>query len=89
MKAKDRQKLKGRAHALSPIIILGNNGLTEAVHAEIEKALDAHELIKIRVNAEDKMERELLTEEICETHKCELIQKIGHIIVIYRENPEK
>lgn len=89
MKAKDRQHLKAQAHALSPVIILGANGLTEAVHAEIEKALDAHELIKIRVNAEDKTERELLIEEIVEMHKAELIQKIGHILVVFRENPEK
>lgn len=89
MNAKERQRLKGLAHGLSPIIILGQNGLTDAVHAEINKALDSHELIKIRVNAEDKTERELLSEEICEVQKAELIQKIGHIIVIFRENPEK
>lgn len=89
MNSKDRQKLKAMAHALSPVIILGANGLTDAVHAELEKALNSHELIKVRVNAEDNIERELLIEEICEVHQAELIQKIGHVIVIFRENPEK
>ncbi len=83
-----KQHLRSKAHSLKPTIIIGNHGLTPAVQAEINHALEAHELIKIRVNAIDREERQLMTEEICRAQYAELIQSIGHIIVIYRENLE-
>lgn len=83
-----KQHFRGLAHGLKPIIIIGNHGLTPAVQAEINNALEAHELIKIRVNAIDREERQLMTKEICREQHAELIQSIGHIIVIYRENAD-
>ncbi len=83
-----KKHLKQKAHSLSPVVILGGNGLTEGVHGEIEVALQAHELIKIRVNADDREQRKQLTQQICEKHKAELIQAIGHIIAIYRQRQD-
>jgi RNA-binding protein len=84
-----RSELKSKAHHLKPVIIIGGDGLTPGVHNEIDRALNDHELIKIRVNAEDRSERKLLTEEILKFHKAELIGSIGHIIIVYRINTEK
>ncbi len=83
-----RQLLKAKAHKLRTVVIIGANGLTENVHSEIDTALTAHELIKIRVNAQDSEERAERITEICDQHDAELVQSIGHIIVIYRKNDE-
>ena len=79
-----KQRLKGLAHSLHALVIIGNHGLTEAVQAEIECALEAHELIKIRVNAATKEDRQAITEAICQERDAALVQTIGHIVVIYR-----
>ena len=80
--------LKAKAHSLNPVVMLGQHGLTEAVHAEIDNALTKHELIKIRVNAEDRTVRQQYIEQIVAQHQAELIQTIGHIMVIYRKRPD-
>lgn len=82
------RKLKAQAHALHPVVIIGQHELTAAVHHEIETALHAHELIKIRVNAADKAHRQQMTESICQQHQAFLIGSIGHIIIIYRKNKQ-
>lgn len=89
MKALMKKHLKQKAHSLNPVVIIGGSGLTEGVHREIDVALDAHELIKVRVNAEDRDQRKQMIDTICQHHQADLIQAIGHIIAIYRESPEK
>ncbi len=88
MKAVDKKKLKSEAHSLKPVVTIGQHGLTDAVLAEIELALDHHELIKIKIRAE-RDERPLISEKICASTGAELIQSIGQITVIYRLNPTK
>ncbi|MFI3190268.1 RNA-binding protein [Crenothrix sp. D3] len=88
MKAVDKKKLKSDAHSLKPVVMIGQSGLTDAVLAEIELALDHHELIKIKIRAE-RDERKLISEKICTATHAEAIQSIGQIIVIYRLNPKK
>jgi RNA-binding protein len=68
--------------------MIGQAGLTTGVLAEIELALNSHELIKVKIRAE-RDERQVLSEKICNETKAELIQSIGQIIVIYRLNPNK
>lgn len=68
--------------------MIGQAGLTAAVLAEIELALDSHELIKVRIRAE-REDRKLISEKICAETGAELIQSIGQIAVIYRLNPDK
>ncbi len=89
MKSELKKQLRARAHALNPVVITGQAGVSEAVLNEINLALDHHELIKIRVNAEDRQQRREMSELICAETGAELIQSIGHIITIYRENPDK
>jgi len=88
VKAADKKTLKAQAHSLNPVVMIGQSGLTAAVLAEIEIALNSHELIKIRIRAE-REDRKQITEKICADTKAELIQAIGQIAIIYRKNPEK
>jgi len=88
VKAADKKTLKAQAHSLNPVVMIGQSGLTAAVLAEIEIALNSHELIKIRIRAE-REDRKQITEKICTDTKAELIQAIGQIAIIYRKNPEK
>ncbi len=88
--SKERQRsLKAQAHALKPVVMLGQKGLTEAVLSEIKIALEAHELIKVKVAAEDKEERQAVVAEILTACSAELIGIIGHIAIIYRKKEKK
>jgi RNA-binding protein len=82
----DKKKLKAQAHALHPVVMIGQAGLTAAVCKEINLALDAHELIKVKIRAE-KETRHTISERICQDTTAELIQSIGQIAVFYRKNP--
>lgn len=86
---KTRQQLKAQAHKLKPVVLLGNNGLTDAVNKEIERALQDHELIKIRIHSNDRELRRELFNQISAHCQAELVQVIGSIGVIYRKNPQK
>ena len=88
MNSVDKKKLRAEAHTLKPIVMIGQSGFTAAVLAEIELALDSHELIKVKIRAE-RNERKLISEKICSDTGAELIQTIGQIAVIYRLNPDK
>ena len=83
-----KKKLKAQAHPLSPVVIVGQAGLTPAVIKEINIALDVHELIKVKIRAE-RDDRKLHSAQICSDTQAELIQSIGQIVVIYRKNPKK
>jgi len=85
----ERQALKGRAHRLRPVVLVGAGGLTSPVMAEVDRALKAHELIKIRVMGEDRDARERLLGEVCAATDATPVQHIGRILVIYREQSEK
>ena len=86
---KQIRNLRAQAHSLKPVVIVGGNGLTDNVLNEIDQAVDHHELIKIRLNVGDKDARDAAIAEICEKARSELVQKIGHIIAIYRKNHDK
>ena len=79
-----RLELKSRAHALSPIVIIGNAGLTPAVLGEIERSLKSHDLLKIRIMNDDREARATMMLEICEQLNAGSVQHIGKILVIYR-----
>ena len=83
------RKLRADAHHLSPVVMIGAKGLSEAVQDEINLALLAHELIKIKVNGQDKAACKVIANAICEHQQAALIDVIGHVVVIYRKNPEK
>ncbi len=85
LKETQKRHLRALAHALKPVVIIGGAGLTENVALEIDKALAHHELIKIRVNAEDRDARGQLIDEVTAKTQSERVQSIGHIAVLYRQ----
>lgn len=85
MNTSTKNKLKAEAHHLKPVIIVGAQGITEALTQETEYALLAHELIKIKINAEDKTARKAAAMQLCSALGAEFIQLIGFIAVIYRK----
>lgn len=86
---KQKQFLKGLAHHFSPVVMLGGNGLTEGVLAEIENALDHHELIKVKIAGADREMKQLIIDAIVRETKAVEVQTIGHILVLYRQSEEK
>ncbi len=89
LNAKQRQFLKGLAHPLSPIVRVGKGGATAAVVAETKKSLEAHELIKVRIELDDSAERRDVAEKLAAATDAELAATIGKIAVLYREREEK
>jgi len=85
---KQKQQLKAKAHSLKPVVFIGNNGLSDNVNTEIDRALTDHELIKIRIQTADREIKRELFAEICLSHHAEPIQLIGSIATIYRKNAE-
>ena len=87
------KSLKAESHRLKlkPVVIIGQNGLSENVQNEIEIALEHHELIKIRIPAMDKAGKKLMIETICTRTNADLITAIGSVAVIYRrtENADR
>lgn len=79
-----RKYLKAQAHDLKPVVMIGAGGLTEAVLKETDRALAAHELIKIRVLNDDRAEREAWLSGICERLGAAPVQHIGKLLLIYR-----
>ncbi len=84
-----KRQLKSLGHHLKPVVMVGQHGLTENVLTEIGIALDAHELIKVRVSGADRDERKAMLETICSQCQAELIQSIGHVAVFFRRNRKK
>jgi RNA-binding protein len=85
--ARERSFLKARAHPLEPIVTVGHDGLTEAVLNEVDRALTAHELIKVRVNAGDRTARHAMFEEIGARTGAEAVQQVGKVLVLWRPRP--
>jgi len=92
MKLTNNQKkhLRSLAHGLRPIVMVGQQGLSDAVLAELESTMIKHELVKIKVRASDRDEKQEIVEKILSFSKAALVQVIGGVLVIYRpfdENP--
>ncbi len=86
--AAQKRHLRGLAHPLRPVVMVGQQGLKASIFEELEIALDAHELIKVQISAERDERREMTTEIVKQT-RAELVQSIGHIAVLFRRNPKK
>lgn len=76
--------LRGKAHALKPLIMVGQSGLTDGVCAETDRALQDHELIKVRVRTATREEREQLLVALAARTGSELVHRIGHVATLYR-----
>ncbi|MGE0865170.1 MAG: ribosome assembly RNA-binding protein YhbY [Vicinamibacterales bacterium] len=84
---RERAHLKARAHALEPKVMVGHGGLTPAVIAEIDRALTAHELIKVKILGDDREARETIGDEICAATDAAPVQRVGKIIALWRPKP--
>lgn len=81
-----RNQLRAAAHSLRPVVLIGDNGLTESVLKEINVHLNVHQLIKIRVAGDDREARKAIYEQICSELQAEPIHHIGKILTVYRQN---
>ena len=91
MNLNERQKkfLRGLGHQLKPLITVGEAGLSESLLAEFESTLDHHELIKVRVRAGDRDARDEIIERLCRTSSAQLVQRIGNVALLFRQNLKK
>lgn len=84
---KQKKHLRGLAHALEPVARLGSPGLTESFLTELETALAHHELMKLKVSAANRTERDAAIESILARTGASLIARIGNVAVLYRPCP--
>jgi RNA-binding protein len=84
----ERSTLRAEAHALSPVVMIGDAGLTAAVLKEIDAALNAHGLIKVRVFGDDREARIAMYETICDKLDAAPVQHIGKLLVLFRPKKE-
>lgn len=84
---RERSSLKARAHALEPVVHVGHGGVTDAVVAELERALTAHELIKVRAGGADRDERQTILEQITARTDAAVVQTVGKVMVLWRPRP--
>lgn len=84
----EKKALKAQAHGLDPVVLIGDKGLTEAIIKEINLALSAHSLIKVRVAGDDREARLEYATEIVSRTDSALVQHIGKLLVLYRPRPE-
>ncbi len=80
----ERSAKRAQAHALKPSVLIGDQGLSDAVLAEIERSLRAHDLIKVRVAGDDREQRAAMLHDICERLGAAPVQSIGRMLVLYR-----
>ena len=85
--ARERAHLKARAHSLEPVVQTGGSGITDGVVAEVDRALTAHELIKVRIGSEDRADRVATGDELCERTGAAAVHRVGKIVILWRPRP--
>lgn len=85
LSAQHKKQFRTLGHGLKPVVTVAGKGLAESVVAEINRALEDHELIKIKIAIEDRVDRKTLIKELCALCHAELIQEIGKIALVYRK----
>ena len=84
-----KKYLRQSAHHLKPVVWAGKNGISKSLIAEIEQALEIHELIKIKCQLGEREERDAGIEDICKKTGADLVQRIGNIVTLYKKNHKK
>lgn len=79
--------MKARAHALEPVVHVGNSGVTDALVAEVDRALTAHELIKVKVGTDDRASRVAIGDEICARTAATAVHRVGKVLILWRPRP--
>ena len=88
LSGKQKHHLRGLAHSLKPVVMIGAHGITEAVTTELDQALNVHELLKIKLPAADKEGKQAAIAELCKATGAEEVQNIGRVVVLFRPNTE-
>ncbi|OMH39071.1 YhbY family RNA-binding protein [Motiliproteus sp. MSK22-1] len=86
--ATQKKQYRTIGHNLNPLVTVADKGLSEGVQLEVDRALEDHELIKIKFNVGDRKVKKALIRELCEQVQAELIQEIGNIALIFRESDD-
>lgn len=87
--SQERSALRAAAHPLHPVVMIGDKGLTQAVLKEIDLNLNSHQLIKVRVNGQERADREATLEAICDALSCAAVHHLGKTLILYRPDVEK
>lgn len=85
---KQKKHLRSLAHPRKPVVMVGAGGFTDAVLAELEQALDDHELVKVRVRVGDREARDAVVADIVGRTGAAPVQRIGHVLTLFRRNPD-
>jgi RNA-binding protein len=85
---RERAQLKARAHALNPVVHVGQSGVTDALVAELDRALTAHELIKVKIGDKDRDARADLGEVVAARVDAAIVQRVGRVLVLFRPRPD-
>lgn len=87
-----KKRFRSIAHHLKPVVMIAEKGITEGVLAELERALEDHELIKLKINVMEREDKHLIITEVCTQTGATLVQAIGKVAVLYRaakkQNPK-
>jgi RNA-binding protein len=81
---RDRARLKARAHALEPVVHVGGTGVTDSLIREVDRALTAHELIKIKIPADDRAARIAIGDEVCARTGAAAVHRVGKVLILWR-----
>lgn len=84
-----RKHLRRLGHDRNPIVLIGQGGLSPNVVAEMDRALTDHELVKVRARVGDRDERDRILDELATSTRSEMVQRIGHVALYYRRNPDR
>jgi RNA-binding protein len=86
---KQKKYLRKLGHTLEPVVLTGGDGVTPGLLAELDATLAHHELVKVRVRAGDRATRDETIRALCEASGAEIVQRIGHVALLWRPNPER
>jgi RNA-binding protein len=86
--SRERAHLKARAHALEPVVQVGGAGITDSLVAEVDRALTAHELIKVKVGVDDRPDRLAIGDEICDRTGAAAVHRVGKVLILWRPRPQ-
>jgi RNA-binding protein len=84
-----RKHLRRLGHDRNPIVLVGQSGISPNLIAELDRALNDHELVKVRARVGDRATRDGIIDELARSTGAELVQRIGHVALYYRRNPDK
>lgn len=85
LSSSDKKHLRRIGHDLSPVVTIASKGLTESVLAELTRALDDHELIKIKLSAGDRHAKQAVIDDLCRQCSAEVVQSIGHVALLFKK----